>query len=181
MRKSFHRKGYQPEKPRYQVNQYIHTPQVRLIDEEGNGLGIVDTAEALRMAQERGLDLVEVSPKANPPVAKILNYGSFKYKQEKQVQKQKAQVKKIETKGIRLSLGIGQHDKEIRLKQAREFLTEGNKIRTEMVLRGRERQQINLAREVINKFIGALEEIAVIEQPMTRQGGRLTITLAPKK
>jgi len=147
-----------------------------LIDENQVQLGVVNTHEALRIAQERGLDLVEVSPVANPPVCKIADYGSFKYRQEKAERKSKAKQKKIEVKGIRLSIKIGQHDFVHRVNQAKKFLEEGNKVKIEMLLRGRELQHIDLARKKIDDFINQLGETN-IEQPLTRLGNRFSMII----
>lgn len=133
-------------------------------------LGVLSTRDALRMAQERGLDLVEVGPKANPPVCKILDYGAYQYRIERQQRKQKAKVKQIEVKGIRLSLNIGQHDRDVRLKKAKEFLDEGNKVKIEMILRGRENAHADLARQIISQFITDLG--ANVEQALSKQGNK---------
>ena len=181
MRKTFRFRRHQKQAPpRFRVNQFITAPEVRVIGDQGENLGVLSTLQALAQAREQGMDLVEVSPKAEPPVARIIDYGSFKYQQEKQERKQKAKVKKVELKGIRISLNIGEHDRAVRVEQAREFLNEGNKVKIEMVLRGRERQRGDLARIIINEFIEALGEHIIVEQPTAHQGGRLT-TIVGKK
>jgi len=178
-RKTFHK----PEIfRRYHVNQFIRTPQVRLIDENGENLGVVATSQALSMAQEKGLDLVEVSPLAQPPVAKIINYSKLKYQEEKERRKEKAKQKKIEVKGIRLSLRISPHDIEIRLNQAKKFIGLDDKVRVEMLLKGRERQHFQQAREIINKFVADLNELIPVnlEQPLAAQGGKLSVLIGKK-
>lgn len=144
-------------------------------------VGVVATPDALKMAREKTLDLVEVSPTANPPVAKILDYGKFQYQQEKQMRKAKSSIKKIETKGIRLSLRIGQHDLDVRRDQAKQFIEEGNKVKIEMPLRGRENQHTHMAREIIKKMIDELNQMVplTIEQALDKQMGRLSIIIAP--
>jgi translation initiation factor IF-3 len=166
--------------PEYRVNEEITAPKLRVIDENGQPLGIIGTAEALRFAEERGLDLVEVSPKAEPPVAKILNHGQFRYQKEKEARRQKIQSHEIETKGIRLSVRIGEHDLEIRRQQAKKFLERGDKIRPEIVLRGREKAHTDLAEEIINNFVKSLEIFFPlrIEQPISKMNGRVTLTVA---
>jgi translation initiation factor IF-3 len=146
-----------------------------VIDEEGKHLGILNTQEALTLAQERGFDLVEISPKEDPPVAKFLDFGQFKYELEKKRKAQKS--KKIALKGIRLSFRIGKGDLAFKKEQAKKFLEAGHKVKIEMVLKGREKAHLGLAKEIINNFIQTLgEEISLgIEQPLTRQGGRLTV------
>jgi len=170
------------QRKRHQTNQYIRVPQVRLIDETGQNIGVVDTTKALTMAREKGLDLVEVSPLAKPPVAKIVDYSKLKYQEEKERRKEKAKQKKVEIKGIRLSLRISEHDKEVRIKQAEKFLNQDDKVKLEMILRGRERQHKDLARKIINKFIETVgKTIPVsIEQPINIQGGKLSALIAKK-
>lgn len=181
MRRTFRfRQKYKVEPPKYRLNQFITVPEVRLIDNEGVNIGVIATAKALAMAQERELDLIEVSPKAVPPVCRLDNYGSFKYREEKEKQKQKAKAKKVEIKGIRISLNIGQHDRDVRLAQAKEFFAEGDKVRIEMILRGRERQHADLARTAITDFIKLLGEGIEIEQPITVMGGRFSTTVYKK-
>lgn len=176
------RKPIKIQKIRYRVNRQIVAPEVRVIDEEGKNLGIMSTFSAIKLAQEKNLELVEVFPKAEPPIAKIVDYGKFLYQKEKETRKQKAKQKRIEMKGIRLSLRISSHDKEVRLRQAKEFLEEGNKIKIELVLKGRERQFVNMAKDVINQFINSLEnQLSIrIEQPIEMQGGKISIILGRK-
>ncbi len=175
MRRTFRfRQRQKVEPPKYRLNHLIDVPEVRLIDNEQVNIGVIPTAKALAMAQERGLDLIEVSPKAVPPVCRLDNYGSFKYREEKEKQKQKAKAKKIEIKGIRISLNIGQHDRDVRIEQAKEFFTEGHKVRVEMLLRGRERQHADLARKAIDDFVALLGADVAIEQPISVMGGKFS-------
>lgn len=173
------------EDKRFRINDKIKVPRVFLIDENGEMIGDMDTYRALAMAQEAELDLVEVNPKAEPPVVKIMDFGQFKYEREKLAHKQKLQQKKVDTKGIRLSIRISSNDLNFRLEQAKKFLEKGDKVKIEMILKGRERQHAHKAVEVINEFVKKLEEnegISIIrEQGLTKQGGRFTIVLANKK
>jgi translation initiation factor IF-3 len=182
MKKSRHRPIKKIQIEEFPLNEKIKVPEVRLIDEEGQFIDVLPSERALEIARERGLDLVLVSPKANPPVAKIMDYGRFQYQQEKEMRKQKAGQKKVEVKGIRLSPRIGDHDIEVRLNQAKEFLNNGDKVKIEIILKGRERQHTNLARELINNFIQSIsQEIAVrIEEPISAQGGQLMTIIAKK-
>jgi translation initiation factor IF-3 len=145
----------------------------------------MSTAEAIAKAQESDLDLVEVNPKANPPVVKIVNLGQLKYEREKQAHKQKMQQKKIDTKNIRLSFRISEHDLGMRVSQAEKFLSKDNKIKVELILRGRERQYPQKAAEIVNNFVAKLkansELVIEAEQALTNQGGRFTIILINKK
>ena len=129
--------------------------------------------DAIAMAQERGLDLVAVSPKTKPPVTKFIDQGKFKYEQGKQAQKQKAKQKKVETKGIRLSFRIGKNDRELKLSQANKFLEKGNKVKIETLLRGRERGHRDLAKKNIEEFIKELGEDIAVEQAVNFQGAKL--------
>lgn len=151
-----------------------------LIDENGQQVGAIDTREAQYRANQAGLDLVEVSPLSQPPVCKIMDYGSYQYQQEKKERKQRAKQKRIEVKGIRLSLKIGPHDLELRKNQAVKFLGKGDKVKVEMILRGRERAFVSRANEIMGQFAESLTEIAVVEQPLTRQGSRLSMLLGKK-
>lgn len=181
MRKSRKKRPRKPLIPYYRTNERIKAQEIRLIDENGAMVGIVKKEQALAMAEEVGLDLIEISPKAQPPVCKIMDYGSFKYQREKESRAQKQKQKATEMKGIRLSLRIGKHDKEVRLKQAKKFLGNNNKIKIELILKGRERQYINQAKENMNAFIKELGEEVKIEQSFARQGGRLSIVITPEK
>lgn len=182
MRISRYRKFQKPVEPQYRANEHIRALEVRVIDENGKNVGVISTAEALSLARERGFDLVEVMPNAEPPIAKLLDWGQFKYEKEKEARKQKAHAHKVEVKGIRLSLRIGTHDRDVRLEKAKDFLEEGDRVQVEVILRGRERQFTDLAKQVMDGFVKGLDEqVGVkIDQPFSRQGGRLTIVVAKK-
>jgi translation initiation factor IF-3 len=166
--------------PKFNINERIRAEEVRVIDHEGNMLGVLSTAEALAIAQEKELDLVEVSPKANPPVCKILDFGQFKYQKVKEAKKQKTQSKEVDIKGIRLTFRIGDHDRNVRLKQALKFLERGDKIKIELVLRGRERAHKMLAKEMVQEFLKDIKEVyeVRIEQDVAFQGNRVTMIVA---
>ncbi|MBI5731934.1 MAG: translation initiation factor IF-3 [Candidatus Magasanikbacteria bacterium] len=179
----YHYKRNKEPAVRVLANEYIRAPQVMVIDENGANLGIISTREALATAQERGFDLVLVNPVAEPPVAKLLNYGQFKYEKEKELKKQKLTLKQIDVKGVRLTPRIGAHDLEMRQNQAIKFLEGGNKIKIEIVMRGRERQHKDLAFNLLNNFINFLKqkfEIKIEQNPAT-QGGRITAILGGEK
>ena len=164
----------------YRLNNKINTPKIRLIDENGKHLGIIEIAKALQMAQEKKLDLVEISPKANPPVAKITDFSQFKYKLRKDEKKQKIKRKVGVIKGIRLTPRMAEHDLNLKVKKAKQFLEEGKKIKIDMVLRGREKAHFDLAQNIINQFINLLEPDIIIEQPIKRQGGRISCLINKK-
>jgi translation initiation factor IF-3 len=182
MRISRYRKFQKPAEPLFKANEHIRAPEVRVIDENAKNVGVLPLAEALALARERGYDLVEVMPNAAPPIAKFLDYGQFKYEKEKEARKQKAHAHKVEVKGVRLSIRIGDHDRDVRLEKAKEFLEGGDRVQVEIILRGREKQFGDLARQVIDKFVAGLDaSVGVkIDQPFTRQGGRLTVVVAKK-
>lgn len=158
----------------YRINNRITARQVRLIDETGKHLGIFDIEEALRIAREKNLDLVEISPKETPPVTKIMDFGKFLYTEKK---KEKGKRKKQEIKIVRLSLRMGKHDLEVKKNQILKFLNDNQKVKIEMILKGREKLHFNLAEEIINNLVNYLGEIK-IEQPLSRQGDRLTILIS---
>ncbi len=166
-------------------NRGITALEVFLIDETGEQLGKIETVKALQMAKDADLDLVLVNPKGDVPVAKIINLGQLKYENEKKLHKQKAQQKKIDTKEIRLSVRISIHDFDFRINQAIKFLEKDQKLKIDLVLKGRERQHPEKAKETINRFIETLEKNkdlnVIAEQPLTKQGGRFSIILMNKK
>lgn len=141
----------------------------------------MDTSRALALAQEKGLDLVEVAPMAQPPVCKILDFNAFQFQQEKQLRKAKAKQKKVELKGIRLTFRIGQHDRDTRKAQTMKFLDEGHKVMLEMRLRGRENAHPEFGQKVIEAFIQDLGPSIAVEQALSRQGNRFTTIIGRKK
>jgi len=165
---------------RVRVNEKIKAPQVRVIDEGGKMLGVMSSDEALAMAREKGLDLIEVSPKANPPVVKVLSYDKYRYHLEKTLRQQKKNQKRVEVKGIRLSVRIGVHDLEFKAKQAEKFLADGNKAKIDLILRGRERANISYAFEVLKKFLEAIKFPHVTEQIPKRMGNVISAIIGPK-
>ena len=139
---------------------------MRLIDEKGNNVGVVDTQKALEMARVQNLDLVEIAPQANPPVARIIDFGKYLYQQEKQIKQQKAKQKTSELKLIKIGMKISDHDALIKIKKLEEFLGEGHKVKIDMFLRGRERANKDFAREKFNHFLSLIQAKYTIEQPM---------------
>lgn len=156
-----------------------------MIGDDGEQIGSIPTIKALEMAEEIGLDLVLVNPKAEPPVAKISDLGQLKYEADKKAHKQKMLQKKADTKEIRLSVRISQHDVDCRLEQARKFLEKDNKLKIYLILKGREKQHPEKAFETIRKFVSDIrstENLNVVEeQPLTKMGGRFIIVLMNKK
>jgi len=143
-------------------------------------VGIMKIEEALAVAREREVDLVEISPQAKPPVVKLLNYDKYRYQQEKQAQEAKKKVKKVTMKGIRLSVRIGEHDVNFKVKQAIEFITEGNKVKVDVVMRGREQAHPELAFDLIKKFQSLITVPFVKEAGPTKMGNTVSIIIGPQ-
>jgi translation initiation factor IF-3 len=135
------------------TNNQIRVPEVRVIDETGEQLGVMKTVDALSMAQERELDLVEVSPNAQPPVVKFINFDKYRYHQKKLEQQQKKKLKKVDIKGVRLSLRISEHDMQTKARKALEFLNDGHKVKVDLLMRGREQAHPEMGFENIKKFL----------------------------
>ena len=138
-------------------------------------------AEALALAEEEGLDLVEVAPKANPPVCKILDYGKYLYKQSKQDQKQKRSQKKNEMKGVRLTFRINDHDLQTKIRQTEKFLKKNNSVKVTMMFKGREAVYTDLAKDKLDLFYKSLQDIAHMELPPKKQGNTMFMILVPLK
>lgn len=166
--------------PDYSINGDIQATEVRVIDTEGNNLGVFSVAEAMRIAHEQEKDLVEINPKGNPPVTQIIEFTHFKYQKEKEARKQKAKTHVSEIKGIRLSIRISPHDMDIRRSQAEGFLERGDKVKVEIILRDRERGKIPLAFEMLRKFFSLVAEKMPVryEQEITMQGNKATAIIA---
>ena len=182
MRIHRHRRFQKPKfaAQEYKANQFIIVPEVRVVDEEGKPLGVMKTEDAIAMAQSRALDLIEVSPKAEPPVCRFGDYSQFKYQKEKEARKQRAQSKEVEIKGIRLTPRIGVGDLDIRVDQGKKFFEQGDKIKVEMILRGRERAHMDIARAVFEQFHAKLATHypVKVEQPIKSMEGRMSMILA---
>jgi translation initiation factor IF-3 len=154
---------------------------VRLIDENGAQVGIVSIRDALSMAEERGLDLVEVAPNAVPPVCRILDYGKFRYEQSKKEREARKNQKQVEVKQIRLEPKTDDHDLEVKAKQARRFLLEGDKVKFNLRFRGREIFHQEIGLEMLERMAEELRDISIVEQRPTMEGRVLTLLLAPNQ
>lgn len=163
----------------YRINNRIYAPKVRLIDENGQHLGEMETSKALALARERGYDLVEISPKENPPVAKLLDFGQFKYELRKKEKESKVKQKIGQMKGIRISYKSGRHDLEFKANRAKKFLEENSKVKIEMILRGREKAHPEKVKEIFDKFVNLIgQEKITIEQPFKKQGGQISMIIS---
>jgi translation initiation factor IF-3 len=155
-------------------------PQVRLIDENGQMIGVVSRREAIIRAQDAGLDLVEVSPTAEPPVCKILDYGKFKYESQKKKNEARKKQKIIEVKEIKMRPGIDDHDYDVKMRAMHRFLEEGDKVKVTMRFRGREMVHQELGLRVLERVRGQLDEVAKVEQMPRLEGRQMTMVIAPK-
>jgi translation initiation factor IF-3 len=166
--------------PQIRINQRIRVPEIRVIGEDGQMLGIMPTSEALRRAQEKGLDLVEVNPKAEPPVCKILDFGKFKYDEKKKAKAAKIHQSRVEIKEIKLRPKTDDHDLDFKARAAHRFLSAGNKVKFTVRFRGREITHPEKAQEQLDWIVKALEDVANVEvRPMMEQR-TMTLIMAPK-
>jgi len=164
---------------RFRINGRIRAPQVRLIDEEGGQLGIVTLREAQAIADERGLDLMEVAPNAVPPVCRIVDYGKFRYEQTKKDREARKNQKQAELKEVRLKPKTDDHDLEVKAKQARKFLLAGDKVKFTVRFRGREIFHPDIGREMLEQMAEELRDVATVEQRPLMEGRALSLMLAP--
>lgn len=162
------------------INSAIRVKEVRLIDSEGNQRGVVPTIEALAMAREAGLDLVEIAPQANPPVSKILDYGKYKFEQEKRIKDSKKKQKLIKIKEIRMQPKIEKHDLEFKTAHIKEFLDDGDKVKVTVRFRGRELAHTELGRVVLDKVLVLLDGSFILDKPPVMEGRFMSMVLNPK-
>ncbi|RME66497.1 MAG: translation initiation factor IF-3 [Nitrospirae bacterium] len=161
----------------YRVNDRIRAKEVRLVDEDGKQVGIVPLREALRLAEDRGLDLVEVAPNANPPVCKIMDYGKFKYEKKKK----QSHKKPLEIKEVKVRPNIDPHDLERKMRDIERFLKEGHKVRVNLFFRGREIVHPEMGLKVLNKIEERFKEEFQIEGKPGLEGKRMSMVIAPGK
>jgi translation initiation factor IF-3 len=173
-----HNKGNHDISRDLRINQMIRVPQVRVLDEDGSQLGVMPTHQALAMAQERGLDLVEVAPTAAPPVVKFLDYGQYKYELTKREKEAKRKQRAVEFKEVRLTPKIGIGDFETKVHRAIEFLEDGDRIKVTVRFRGRELTHPEIGRALLAKFGDAVKDHAVIDRSPALEGKSMFMTLA---
>lgn len=154
-------------------------PEIRCIDQNGNQIGIISTRDALKMSQEAGLDLVEISPMAKPPVCRIMDYGKFKYEKEKRQRDSRKNQTSGKIKEIKFHANVGDHDYAFKLRHAREFLEEGHRVKFSLFFRGRENAHRDIGFEVMNKMTGDLSDIGLVEQAPRLMGRTLSMQIAP--
>jgi translation initiation factor IF-3 len=172
--------NFTPTRDGPRVNEEIAVPNVRLVDENGAMVGVVTRNEALAMAERASLDLVEVAPGADPPVCKILDYGKFKYEEQKKKNEARKKQKVIEVKEIKLRPGIDEHDYDVKMRSMVKFLEEGDKVKVTMRFRGRELTHQDLGMNVLMRVKGDLDEIAKVEQFPRMEGRQMIMVVSPK-
>ena len=164
----------------HQLNEEINDREIRLIGEEGEQLGIMSADEALNIADERGLDLVKISPQAVPPVCKLMNSGKFRFEQSKREKEAKKNQHVVEIKEIRMSPGIDVGDFNTKLKNAQKFLTDGNRVKVSVRFRGREMAHTEIGKTLLEKFAEQCAEVSTMEKSAKMEGRNMSIFLAPK-
>jgi translation initiation factor IF-3 len=169
-----------PVKDGPRVNKDIRIREVQVIDTEGNNLGVILTQDAIRIAEEAGLDLVEVAPNANPPVCKIMDYGRFRFQEQKKAAEARKKQKTIEVKEIKLRPGIDDHDFDVKMRAALGFFEEGNKVKFTLRFRGREMAHQDIGMKVLNRVKQLTAEVAKVENEPSFEGRQVTMIVAPR-
>lgn len=163
------------------INERIRFPKIRVIDTDGAQLGIMSPRDALRMAEEKELDLVLVSDKADPPVCRIMDYGKFKFEQEKKAREARKKQHTSDVKEVKMRYKIEDHDYHVRVNQAEKFLKAGDKVKATIMFRGREIQHSDLAESLLMRMATDLQEVAEVQQAPKREGRNMMMMLSPKK
>ena len=164
----------------HELNEEINDKEVRLIGAEGEQLGIMSSAEALKIADEQGLDLVKISPQAVPPVCKLMNYGKFRFEQSKREKEAKKNQHVVEIKEIRMSPGIDVGDFNTKLKNAQKFVADGNRVKVSVRFRGREMAHTEIGKDLLDRFAEQCAEVANLDKPAKLEGRMMSIFLSPK-
>jgi translation initiation factor IF-3 len=168
------------KKDRININQYINAKEIRVIDPDGNQVGVIPTPKALETAAEFGLDLVEISPNANPPVCKIMDYGRYKYEQTKKKQEAKRKQSTFQVKEIKVRPKTGEHDLQVKIGHIKKFINRRDKVKVSAIFRGREITLAKRGEELLTRIAEETEEIAVVEQNPKFEGRTIVMILAPK-
>jgi translation initiation factor IF-3 len=163
------------------INERIKYPQLRVVDSDGQQLGVIDRLKALEIASQRELDLVLVSEKATPPVCRIMDYGKYKFEQEKKAKEARKKSHQTEVKEVKMRYKIDKHDYDVRIGQATKFLKSGDKVKCTVIFRGREIQHSNLAETLLLKMANDLEEQSEMQQRPKREGRNMIMFLSPRK
>jgi translation initiation factor IF-3 len=166
--------------PETRVNERIRVPQVRVIADDGTQVGVLPVREALVLAQSKGLDLVEVSPTARPPVCRIMDYGKFKYEQNLRARKAKKKQHHTHLKEIKMRPKIDDHDYDFKLRHARDFLGDRDKVKFTITFRGREIAHTEIGHELMKRIMAELQDVAIVETPPRQEGRSITAVVMPK-
>jgi len=164
----------------HQINEDIRDKEVRLISEEGQQLGIMSAQQALKLAEERSLDLVKISPNAVPPVCKLMDYGKFRFEQTKREKEARKNQRVVEIKEVRMSPSIDSNDFNVKLRSAQKFLAEGNRVKVTVRFRGREMAHTDIGQNLLLKFAEDCAEVAVMDKQPKLEGRHMSIFLSPK-
>ncbi len=162
------------------INWGIRAQEVRVIDSDGKQAGIMPLKEAMKIAEEQGLDLVEVAPNAKPPVCRVMNYGKYKYQQSKRSQEARKHQTVIQVKEVKLRPRTEEHDFQFKLRHAKRFLSEGNKVKISILFRGRELAHPEFGRDMMNRFLEEVKDLMVVEQAPRLEGRNMVMVVAPK-
>ncbi|MFH1277798.1 MAG: translation initiation factor IF-3 [Candidatus Eisenbacteria bacterium] len=162
------------------MNRRIRVPQVRVVGDDGEQIGVISTEQALAMAEEKGLDLVEVASNAKPPVCRIMDYGKYKYQQSKRAQKAKQKQHVTHLKEVKLRPKIEEHDYQFKLRNALRFLEGRDKVKVTIMFRGREMAHIDIGRRILDRFVADVGEGALLEVPPKMEGRTMSLVLSPK-
>ncbi|NQU42254.1 translation initiation factor IF-3 [bacterium] len=163
------------------MNEAIRAPDVRLVDEDGEKLGIIPLATALEMAEKADVDLVEVAPNAEPPVCRLMDYNKLQYEKQRKQKEAKKHQRQVETKEVKLRPNIDEHDYQTKLNRLREFITKGNRCKLTLTFRAREMRRFDIGRAVIERAIGDVKDVATIESSSLNRGRQLMAFLTPSK
>ena len=163
------------------INEQIRDREVRVIGADGEQLGVMPTREAMKLAEEAGVDLVKIAPTAKPPVCKIVDYGKFKYEQTRREKEARKKQKIVEVKEIRLSPNIDTNDLNTKVNSARKFISKGDRVKVTLRFRGREMAHMNTSKHILDDFAQALSDIAVMDKPPKVEGRSMTMFLAEKR
>lgn len=165
----------------YMINEQIRDREVRLVGENGEQLGIMSAYDALKLAQERDLDLVKIAPQAKPPVCKIIDYGKYRYEQVRKQKEARKKQKIVELKEVRLTPNTDVNDRNTKIAAARKFLEKGNKVKVTLRFRGREMAHMQASRHILDEFAAEVSDLAVVDKPTKQEGRTLTCILSAKK
>ncbi len=167
-------------KPLHRINSQIRNEEVRVLLDDGEQLGVMKTQDAINVAKDRKMDLVEIAPNNNPPVCKIIDYGKFKYQEQKKKNEAKKKQKTIETKELKLRPGTGDHDYQVKIKNAQKFLKEGNRVKFSLRFKGREMEHSNLGIDMLKRVKSDLHELIRVEMEPKIEGRQAFLVVAPK-